>query len=296
MESFAQWFATSSFLTATLGEYGVTGGSYGGSGSMGKSLTSPSHLDDGQLKTDLDTAISGGQIPDVPSAVYVVTIPPGVQVQWNRFGPLLSCSAFLTYHDFTAAKHVYAVVPDCPGAVNGLTDADEKTVGASHEVSEATTDPYGDAFIANNLPFGAEIGDLCEGRTTSAGGFRVQREFSNKSAAAGSNPCLPADPSLPYFGVGPVSETVLTVPSSGSSTLDALVFSDMPLGGAVSIQVVPFGPVGVTVSSTSAAPGEHVTITVTGKGQPGDAYGFELLGLNSAYSDYSSWPVQVQVQ
>jgi hypothetical protein len=51
-----------------------------------------------------------------------------------------------------------------------------------------------------------EIGDLCIATRVTEGGMEYQREFSNASASAGLDPCVPAL-AQPYFNVSPAPST-----------------------------------------------------------------------------------------
>ncbi|MFI5301080.1 MAG: hypothetical protein ACHREM_23600, partial [Polyangiales bacterium] len=105
--------------------------------------------------------------------------------------------------------------------------------------AEASTDPQptytatytglDDAHFAWSLlqyGLGTEVGDMCEiyqgqaSYTDPAIGFRVQREWSNVSAAAGHAPCLPGT-GAPYFNVTPLAPesldgSVLSPPQLGA--------------------------------------------------------------------------------
>ena len=108
----------------------------------------------------------------------------------------------------------YAVIINCPAK----WDVHTVTLIASHELDEATTDPFPSAqagFVGldpdhlafdMSLQFQDENGDACEFFKSSdyVGGapfaFGLQRSWSNRSAKAGHNPCVPRT-KLPYFNV-----------------------------------------------------------------------------------------------
>jgi hypothetical protein len=106
----------------------------------------------------------------------------------------------------------YAVVLQCD---YGRGPVDSASYALSHEVSEAAVDPLGNAYNDIDpdhfawsvmLGFQTEIGDMCEFFDEAmlapepSLGLTTQREWSNASAAAGHNPCVPAPPE-PYFNV-----------------------------------------------------------------------------------------------
>ena len=102
---------------------------------------------------------------------------------------------------------------------------DLTTFMASHEMVEASTDPFGTAYAQTDLDhiawayfFGSEVGDMCAFHagaaiTPSDIGFAVQRTWSNAAAAAFEDPCVPGE-SSPLFLAAPVGETSITLTSS----------------------------------------------------------------------------------
>lgn len=109
-----------------------------------------------------------------------------------------------------ARRIPYAVLPRCG-------DDATLTSTASHEILEATTNPdpasRGFAFEQGsaNLSFimaGAEAVDPCglvtvDGHWTFESGFAVQRAWSNRAAAGGHDPCVPAAADRPYLALVP---------------------------------------------------------------------------------------------
>jgi hypothetical protein len=107
-------------------------------------------------------------------------LPPGTQVEQ---GGAASCTDFCGYHDAINGNIFYGAMPypDCTGCEGGLTTVDALTSTASHELSEAITDPipgqgwYDDA--------NGEIGDICAWKTKKLNGYTVQMEWSNSAEA-----------------------------------------------------------------------------------------------------------------
>ena len=141
----------------------------------------------------------------------------------------------------------YAVVPSCNFNVTPST-ADQSTASASHEMNEAASDPQPQANVPGSIgftsdtfawdyfqEFQSEDGDACEfyiggadsaffeqKETSPPFDYYVQRIWSNKSGAAGHNPCVPV-PSDPYFNVTPfgLENVNVTIPgqlTGGGST------------------------------------------------------------------------------
>jgi hypothetical protein len=96
---------------------------------------------------------------------------------------------------------VYAIMPQCQGFQSGDIE-----LSATHELNEAATDPLGDGYVGfdnDHLAFEFfnsfqdELGDACElfseaTDTTDFTPYTAQRQWSNKSAAAGSHWCVPS--------------------------------------------------------------------------------------------------------
>ncbi len=168
-----------------------------------------------------------------------------------------SCQSFGGYHNamtYTDGKTAiaYAILPDCPTG-DPVSDLQEVTIAASHEIIEATTDPgtnntlswYLDQPMAQdagvtlnqfrNDPWGmteqfAEVGDNCESILLSDwqldSGAYVQRIWSTSAAAAGHNPCVPVPAGEAYYNAS--TDKALYVASVGDTfTVDVSAFSDM---------------------------------------------------------------------
>lgn len=149
--------------------------------------------------------------------IYAILIPYDTDVTLQGSH---SCQGFGGYHNSTTiagGKRVaYAVLPQCAGF-------DELTNAASHELIEASTDPYpqsvpaygqtDDAHLVYSFIGGGEVGDLCEfnddARFTPQGfPWVVQRSWSNSEAFLGKDPCAPAS-SAPWIVAIPDAPDVL---------------------------------------------------------------------------------------
>jgi hypothetical protein len=164
-----------------------------------------------------------------------------------------SCQKFGGYHntltvttDGGTSNVAYAIVPRC--------DATEKTAtfAASHELIEAATDPDVGAgsigYYMNDQVWafaGGEVGDLCVDFTGgkqdqyTESGFFVQRTWSNKSAKASHDPCVPIPNGEIYFNAAPALEQT-TVAVGASATIDVTAFSDAPMPADWDITAVDF--------------------------------------------------------
>ena len=185
--------------------------------------------------------------PD-PQTIYAVFLPSGTTFEG-------ACTSYGGYHDEATSAQMtefsYALMPRCtPQAGTAL---DSLTSATSHELLEAATDPLpfsapawvkldDEHFIWGRTP-GGELGDMCEyvqlADQVLVGNFTVQRTWSNISAAAGHDPCVPVLVT-PYVGAAPLLDEDLmvtshmmtimtkgiTVPVSTSKTIEVDLFSD----------------------------------------------------------------------
>ncbi len=259
LETFLVTLAASDYWHATTSEYGV-----GRPTILPSIVTSdpPPTTDDalqawleGHLAPPLHSPSVAAPVPVAwpapdPNTVYVVFLPQGVTLTIGTTDT--SCKTFGGYHDETAQQAiVYALLPRCPPSGAPI---DEITPALSHELIEASTDPHPNtapAWVEIDYPDivwaftpGAELGDMCEyiqaARQRLVGEFLVQRTWSNSSAAAGHDPCVPTLAS-PYVAAAPVlvdldlvlpDQTIATtgveVPNGTATTIDVALFSDAP--------------------------------------------------------------------
>jgi len=257
VETFLAQLASGTFWASATSEYGV------GPLTIAKSVvvtdTAPTTITSGQIEAFLDNYLDGTHVefPAIaPNNIYVVFYPSATTIQDNIVGT--GCISYGGYHDESqnASKEsfVYAVMPRCStfGYLNGL---DALTGPLSHEIEEAATDPHPqtdtayaaadqDHMVWNIAPLG-ELGDMCAYEPQSfqklVGNYMVQRLWSNTSAKAGHDPCVPVS-SAPYYNAAPVlTESVIVdvygqkVPTKGvqigvgkNKTVDVQLFSDAP--------------------------------------------------------------------
>jgi hypothetical protein len=171
------------------------------------------------------------------------------------------------------------------------------TMAASHELVEASSDPYPDSKPAFSdlddqntgwgVLMGSENADMCAGIERSSVTlpdlpFVVTRVWSNSAAAAASDPCLPAEPGDPYFNATAALSDALVLrgptpqdstPVKGlklavgeARTFEIDLFSDRPTADwELSGQDVGRGPAVLRVSLDKARGknGDKVAVTVT---------------------------------
>jgi len=347
LKAFAQAMTTASYWATTTSEYGVGAISYGGT--IDLTDTPPTTIGQTDIQTWVASEIQSGAFgtPD-PQAIYTIVYPKTTVVTEpnpisSAFGVVQSCQGFLGYHDNvsvalgdagTMTSFAYAVIPTC----SFLTSVTETL---SHEWIEAATDPQltsagtftltggpNAAFYGPDtdhviwaLLGGGEAGDLCEPEGASVYvaptdlGQLVQRTWSNVSAQASHDPCVPLI-SGAFFDAAPVlTQTVsftsaftgsvttkgVVIPQGQSQTIEVDLFSDGDTGGAWTVtaddvMATYYGSYGIkpTLSfawdRTSGQNGEklHLTITVTGPSLFGGAHAFEI--TSQLGSRQAVWP------
>ncbi|MCE9573476.1 MAG: hypothetical protein K8W52_09980 [Deltaproteobacteria bacterium] len=252
-EKFLGQLATSDYWHATTSEYGV------GPLTIKPTIvsTDPVPTTDSGLQAWIETMTDGTHagwpVADA-NTIFAVFLPKGAIVSE---GGSTSCVDYGAYHNegMTASGQavIYALMPRCGGA----SVLDNLTVSTSHELVEAATDPLpftapafveldAEHYVWGQTP-GGELGDMCEYVAAApqrlVGLYQVQRSWSNASAAAGHDPCVPAM-TTPYLGVAPVlDEDIMlmtrdgaittkgvAIPVSTSKTIEVDLFSDGPTG------------------------------------------------------------------
>jgi hypothetical protein len=212
------------------------------------------------INQQIAAAVAAKTIPAPgPNSLYAFYFPTTSTISMGDpdAGGGESCSAFGGYHNsmlYTDGKTqiAYAIMPDCDSG-DPAADLEGVTVAASHEILEATTDPYvngaGGWYLdqwfgadagptvpqirnapwANSYQFG-EVGDNCESLVFQNwpldSGVQVQRIWSPVAAAAGHNPCIPVPAGETYYNTS--TDKVLYVADVGSTfTVDVSAFSDV---------------------------------------------------------------------
>ena len=256
VEDFLQQLAASTYWSGATSEYGV--GPLSVASSIVVSDSPPATIDTAGIESwlagYLDGTHAGWPIAGDPNDVFAIFYPSPTTVADPQFGT--SCSDFNGFHfqGLASTSLVYAVFPRCPSA-GTLTGLDAVTATVSHELVEAATDPFlqtapawsftdVDHLIWNYVP-GAEIADMCDLEPQSfqrlVGPYMVQRTWSNASALAGHDPCVPVLPG-PYFNAAPVLTAKQNITFQGevtttngipialgeTKTIDVRLFSDAP--------------------------------------------------------------------
>ena len=234
LEAFDAWVISSPhYLPKFMPQYGFVSGSH--LNSWRAPAPTVTTLDDATIQQFLLDAIAAGSLP-APSAntLYSLYPPDGVIVTQGGY---IGCQDMQAYHSSvvapSGAEVVYAVSPRCHAeAQQGhISDLNFTTLGSSHEIAEAISDPlYSQPAWLNKTaavgPIG-EIGDLCVGHPLQIDGHTVTGIFSNTAAAAGERSCVPAS-SGPNFG-GYFAVDSLSVTAGTPATLNYRVFATAPI-------------------------------------------------------------------
>lgn len=223
LEALGDTVGAGAYWKAVVSEYGALAAVSGAPNHVRLTDAAPASISDTDLATFVQTNLAktdgtAWPTPDAGNPVYILYLPETTDLILS--GKSACASGVGGYHDSTTVNGrsvAYAIVPSC-GDFNSVT------LSASHELAEAATDPYPRArpawsgFQDNDLAwdmfqqFQSENGDACEfyrDSDAAAGetdvNFTVQRQWSNKSARAGHNPCVPAAKGEVYFNTTPLN-------------------------------------------------------------------------------------------
>ncbi len=296
IETFAQSIGASAYWAATTSEYGVGAPSYAGAVHVdappGTSLTQDA------LESWLSSQLDGTH-PEWPaydaSTIYSIVFPKGAGVMVDG-APV--CQGSPAYHfeiPSTGRSILYAAENRCD-PIFGLSGIDYVTAGLSHEWVEIATDPHyvtGPAFMQPDgkysdwaLTTGGEVADMCTNRNgvyfkPSDLPFTVQRSWSNASALAGHDPCVPvadgayfaAAPVLPdivhgTYGGQPFYSEGVHVAVGQSTTIEVDLFSDAQTSDAFGVKASAFASANLDFSwdTDSGVNGDKLSLTITRKG------------------------------
>lgn len=302
LEQFGDGITKTSWWRAVVDSYCTKEGRCIGEGSGGAHVhvgdAAPASIDDIDLLAVVERQV--GALP--PDSVVLVYPPAGTAVtdafaSYCKGGPR-------AYHR-ASKRWPYAVMPRC-------SDENELTAAASHELVEAVTNPdpgaHGFAFERGSATLGftyagIEPVDPCGAITmdqhwTTAGGFAVQRAWSNREAALGHDPCVPSRPDRPYLALVPREPAVRLgkVGDSATVVVDAVADREVPPWSVSAFDLTGFQEhaalVDVSFDRASIRAGESATLTITlrkiNDGRLGIVGAISSLGVQSWM-----WPIPV---
>ncbi len=335
MQTFATNMTKATYWGTVTSEYGVGPLAYASTITL-TGQTPPETITSLEIESWMGQQIASGAFgtPD-PQGIYTIFYPETTTVTQPNpvlpsLGAVQSCVAFGAYHDNVAVpltdggkptEFSYAVIPTCGTNPNDLTAV------ISHEWVEASTDPFltsGGTFNLTGGPDsayftvdkdhaiwavlgGGEAGDLCEPEGASNPnfiyltppdvGYLVQRIWSNASASASHDPCIPNLPGANFNAAPVLTDTVtisstliggtlvtqgVIIPAATSATIPIDLFSDSATSGPITVTAADaistyygsYAPPGTTLLEPSLAfswdrssgvNGDilHLTITVT---------------------------------
>jgi hypothetical protein len=194
---FASAIVNSTYLDALAPYANANKVSVGRGAYFGKIRINPNDksksIDDSEIQSELAAQIASGALPPADAeTLYMVYVPPGTIV---NLGGAKSCAAFGAYHAAAALPNltshlVYAVIPDCGGGFNDITNI------SSYEMLAAITDPFPTTASQPKFPQGwttanaDDIGALCPGKPanlTAAGKtYVVQQIFNPQHSVCGT--------------------------------------------------------------------------------------------------------------
>jgi hypothetical protein len=197
LTTYFKTITTDSYIPSLLGQYSANGTTIG-AGSVGMvdtnvpftstPYTTGGHtypsISDTQITALINQEIASGRTGAAgPNSLYFVFAPPGDVVTTTDIGD--SITGFVGYHsgsqDNNNTSYSYSVDP-YPSAPNGfdagVTEFQNQTSTASHELAEAITDANGSTGWFNT-PLKSEVTDLAGNDTYTQDDYTVQYEYSN---------------------------------------------------------------------------------------------------------------------
>lgn len=320
VEDFVASFGCTPYWQAVVGEYGVHEAVAGRPVRLTEDA--PGKIDDSAIQTWLAAKLEKHDPafdPPTPGSLYAIYYPAETVITQSGSQ---SCQEFGGYHNNLVlgdgTRVAYAVMPRCAN-FDSLNGIDALTGTSSHEFAEAVTDPYpsdapayqspDDAHLIWGILIGGEVGDLCVNVNEraffepSAYPFFVQRTWSNISAFAGHDPCVPNAPGAYFQAVPRLTEDVVLsgfgqtihtsgviIPVNGSAVIDLNLFSDAPTSAwTVSVRDASnyMGlPASLTFSLDKATgnDGETIHLTIFKKSENADlgAEPFEIVSRQGA--------------
>lgn len=238
-------------------------------------------------------------------ALLLVYLPSGVQLN-DAFVPSYCGDGPRAFHRALRLDDRvigYAVMPRC-GDEAALTGT------ASHELLEIVTSPDtsrpGFAFTMSApargfTGAGTEVVDPCGLITRDMeiveSGFTVRRAWSNRSAAEGRDPCVPASAERAYVALMPERQVVRLINRGDSATLTLQAASDRPIE-TWRVQAIDVTGsqqrerfVDLDLDRTEVAPGESATLRITLRRPPATRL---VVGIESTVDGRSYlWPLEV---
>jgi len=289
LETFGDTIGTGAYWTAITSEYGASAAVSGAANHLRLSDSLPASITDSALakliSDNLSAAGTTWPIPATGNPVYVLYLPSTTAVILQGQD---TCSAGIGgYHDSVDVNGnpvAYAIIPRC-----GNAPLEDSTLTASHEIDEATTDPYPNGASAFHgfreedlawqqfLQNQDEVGDACEffldsvlspGDSAASPAYVVQRQWSNASGLAGHDPCVPEFTGEVYFNTTPLDMEDIQVAVENSLTtakgfkIPAGTKRQIPLGFYSEGATAPWTIKAVNATLGGGALGDDITLAL----------------------------------
>ena len=230
-EAFGDHIGATNYWKAITAEYGIAPATSGPENHVRvleapPAKTTPEELDSYVVERLTNLTASKWPAP-TDDTLYILYLSAGTALDYMGSNACLRIGGYHTSTQVAGHEVSYAIIPYCRGFGGGYFDS--MTSAASHEIGEAATDPqprYARGYDGFDLKHVAweifqnllvENGDSCALYQDSFYhaeepdfSYQVQRQWSNKNAAAGHDPCAPALDE-PYFNVVPQSLEAITV-------------------------------------------------------------------------------------
>jgi hypothetical protein len=302
IQAFGEQVGSLDWWSAVHVGYGV--GPARSGGYVAANEAAPSSITDADVQRWVAARIGDGTLPaPTDQSIYTLYYPQTTTVTLaDGGGAAASCQVFLGYHSTINVNYRGQSVPIAYAVINRCsTDINQLTVTASHELTEASTDPHpidestcGYVTLEDNAwtGLGGENGDMCAGVSpASEGGWALTRVWNNVTAAAGDQPCQPTPDTggVPYYNAGIVQEVIAVAPGGSASTeVDCYAFG--PLSAAISLdaRLEAKSVVQLSLDRRTCTNGDRVTLTATApaRAQRGVDHRYSLfssLGAKSAH-------------
>ncbi len=293
-ENFGDKLGGTDYWKAIVSEYGVGPATSGLANHVRETTALANSVTDADLQALVTTNLTG-TTPAWPTptanTIYVLYVPTTTKLMTSTGGAsgsgstVEACSAGIGgYHESVTVNGTpvaVAIIPQCNFGT-GLTQYENTTLSASHEIAEASTDPQPNtdpayfgvdddhlAYYAF-MQFNVENGDMCEIfaesplKLTSGdlSGYFVQRQWSNVSAKAGHNPCVPA-PSDPYFNVAALDLQKIIFNFGGQSI--ASKGAKIPVGGTGTVTLGFYSDAATPAWNLKSFEGSLFSLSSTGQ-------------------------------
>jgi len=237
----------------------------------------PAQIADAEVEQWIADRIADATLPaPTDQTLYTLYYPASTTVTLeDGGGSAASCQQFLGYHSAFSVDSGGSSKLVAYAVVNRCGDLDQVTETASHEFTEAATDPHpinvqslGYMLLTSNAwtLLGGENADMCAGvSSVRENGWNLTRSWVNQNAAIGQQPCLPAeDNGVPYFNAGIADDTMATEAGATVKT-EVSCYSFGPLPRPMELSVQAYGKSGLrfALDQKTCRNGDKLTMSIS---------------------------------